>query len=1163
MRRRILTAVACCAAAGLAIGAARPVPLGGWAPRNTHDAFVAEGLGLSTEADFTVAARVTLPGTLPDKAAVLSLGEPDVRQVTLTVSPALGYAYLSSADAAGVNTLLGEWKVPVAAIDPATAAGKTFDLALTHRVGEGLTLWVDGARQALTLNTAAQNADDDPARPAFKKTATLPALRLAGRLYGTDDGAHHLAGGAYANVAVFDHALGEEAVCALHALAEGETVESGFLADAGGAVAVTLTPGSPTVWDADWDGRDVVLSGEGVLETPGGAAPAALFLAPGTALTVRAEPGRGLSAQTLSVGEGVTVRAAFTAYPESSGAYGVLAARDGATCPLDSAAFPEARPGNVWIPEDAIAGGAVSVAVIGRDGTGAWLLREPADYEWFLSEGCPADATVRLAGDLTLAPGAYAAKPLFRGVFDGQGHTLTLPEGACVSDAGGGAGLIAGRWLTQAGEPASEIRDLRVVIDGEIRSDAGVYAGGVVGGCGVYGGALTLSNLWVRLNGRVAASAAGGLAGGVVGGSWGTGRIDLTGLRLDLGASAMVSGAAQAAGVVGSATGLAGSDTEMLTLADALLVFQAGAAIEAPARAAVMRQRKHANAGHPAARDVTVVDFGQTAPELFSEAVSLGGVTCRLGSGAVAAPPAGVVAFAVADGPLPLRDAEEACLAEGAPLRLPASLPEGFPWALSAADETGFARFVPRVGLTDLDAVFALGYAFEAAQVGEGRVFDGWVDALCHPTLLCADGWAELREPADYAWFVSEARDATTLRVRLARDILLEERDYALSNGLTAGLLFDGQGHTLTLPRGATVSNPGRYSYAGLLGATLGGGATVRDVTLVVEGTVTAGTHAGAVAGTTVYGASAPAALDGVRVLLGPGSSISAPEGLGALVGKFGGAYGGLACSGCVLADRGVALTGGASGAGYGVPGGVAVLRGGGADAAYGEGETFLDGAAAMVERGGVTLLTGEAAWVADVAAPEGWRVALAGNVATVAAPEGLAGGAAGALTYWLAGFPTVPLTVTLAQPALSGPLPAGLTARQASILRAFAAERGLASPGVAFRAPADASPEALECFTGILRAEGDALVVGYDFGVRAIRPSADGASLEVTVGVADDSGTPAGLAEGAALSLVGLDGKPLAREPEPVAGGWRFRLPRQGGTCLFRALAEPPSAAP
>ena len=103
---------------------------------------------------------------------------------------------------------------------------------------------------------------------------------------------------------------------------------------------------------------------------------------------------------------------------------------------------------------------------------GAWLLDSVADFRWFLSEDCPADATVRLERDITLTAGAYAAKPSFSGTFDGQGHTLILAEGAKLQGTEG-VGLIA------ATLQGATVKDLDVRVEGAILSDgtAGALAG--------------------------------------------------------------------------------------------------------------------------------------------------------------------------------------------------------------------------------------------------------------------------------------------------------------------------------------------------------------------------------------------------------------------------------------------------------------------------------------------------------------------------------------------------------------------------------------------------------------------------------------------------------------------------------------------------------------
>ena len=126
---------------------------------------------------------------------------------------------------------------------------------------------------------------------------------------------------------------------------------------------------------------------------------------------------------------------------------------------------------------------------------GAYLLDSVADFRWFLSEDCPADATVRLERDLTLTAGAYAAKPTFSGTFDGQEHTLILAEGAKLQGTEG-AGLIA------ATLQGATVQDLDVRVEGAILSDgtAGALAGTAED--------ATLSNVHLTFDGTLAGDGA-------------------------------------------------------------------------------------------------------------------------------------------------------------------------------------------------------------------------------------------------------------------------------------------------------------------------------------------------------------------------------------------------------------------------------------------------------------------------------------------------------------------------------------------------------------------------------------------------------------------------------------------------------------------------------
>lgn len=77
-----------------------------------------------------------------------------------------------------------------------------------------------------------------------------------------------------------------------------------------------------------------------------------------------------------------------------------------------------------------------------EEADGAYVLDSTLDYLWYLSDACPANATVRLDADVALPADSFVAKPVFSGTFDGQGHTLTLAANTFVR--GETLGLLAG-----------------------------------------------------------------------------------------------------------------------------------------------------------------------------------------------------------------------------------------------------------------------------------------------------------------------------------------------------------------------------------------------------------------------------------------------------------------------------------------------------------------------------------------------------------------------------------------------------------------------------------------------------------------------------------------------------------------------------------------------
>lgn len=1151
MRVLLSFSAVCCAAALCAAPACPIINLNGWQPLTASDTFTQGGLGLSTGESFSVVTRVTLPPTFAKWGAAFSLGDEKSHQLTLTFSGDQQRAYLSGG---GTPNALGgkTWYVPQSGFDATRDGGKMFTVVLVNdKEADELSLWLNGQKQALS----ATKDGTAGAPPALGVAAEFPQIRLGNRIYSKNDETQNFKDAVYDSLGVFGYALSEDEILAAgNADVTGNAALLEVIKRAQGAVTVELAGETP--WDSAWNGKTVVLSGAGTLAlADDNASPAALCVADGTALTIATPMGVGVVAEALWLGEGVTLSARFTAPPKVSGTYTVLASATGEVPPLNgTVTYPTGD--NVYCDEtSALDGGAVTVAVIGQGTDGAYLLGTPADYEWYLAK-CPEDATVRLTADITLEAKAYTARPTFGGTFDGDGHTLTLPEGASVSGTGS-VGLIMGT----VEKKNAHIRRLRVSLDGEVRG--ATFAGGLVGEIWAYENmsqSLTVENVCVNLMGTVSGvSGAGGLIGNV-GGSWKKQAL-VKDCRVELGETATVTASKSA--TMRGAGGVLGTATEAAALENLLVVLRSGCRVSATA------QGSGGVVGYPrsgmyAYENVAVADFGAklgSAPQGYL--ANAKPTTLFRSETATIAAPSGIVPIGLETGTFPARDGATVALLSGSEeerLSLDSTTEEAA-WTLTKADGLNTVTVTPTEATAqDLGATAPLAYAFRAmAELPEGLVWEDTVTAVCTPTMLNAEGYAELRDAADYEWYGSAARNPAT-NVCLVRDITLEaEKTYAMEGAL--GGIFDGKGHTLTLPEGATVYNPSAYVYTGMLASVLEGGATIRDVTLNVMGAIT-GDSTGAVAGTTRYG-SGTATLTDVRLHLAPGATITgAKTGSGAFVGMYGGSYASVTFNGCMVLDSGATLDRKT----YKLTSAVALYKGDTVTTDYAGGTVFgtycLGEQEGIREDGVLTLTEAEGLTVAAGSAKaEGWTLQQTGNAVTVeAGPGGTC-----AMTYGFEGFEGVEIPVTFTPMALAA-LPEGVTATpaQKTLLMEAAAMASLPVPAkVELRTGAKASTlDALELFEGVLRAdrESGALVVGYDFGISAITtvPGANGPELRVTAKAQNDLGEPVAFAEGAQVDLVRVsDGTSLLSAPvTPTAKASEVvcMLPMVGQTELFRA---------
>lgn len=1240
MKHRLaLSCMVFLAGAAMAVAAPlyRAIPLDGWQPVNVGDYFLTpmgeanpEGLGLSNDADFSVAARVTFPETLASKAAVLSLGDPATHQITLTVYPSGTYAYLSSAaKEGGTNVLLGEWKIPTGedGLDPALVPGKTYDIALTYTAAtKTFALWVNGKQQSLTLNTAAVNSkDDDPSAPKLKRDVAFPALRLSGRIYEDNIESFTFAGGRYANVGVFGFALNETQVAQLH---EADITLSRFIAKQDGVISVDLSAGddATTAWQPKWNGKVVIFRGTGTLEVSGTATPKECFLADGTALTVRCKMGDGIIVEDLLTLEGnASVSAEFTGLPETSGTYTVLSDKAQRQIPpLASALPPEIPEGSAaYLPDEWLSAGTVSIAIIPTDTDGAYLLGSPLDYEWYLS-ACPKDATVRLSADITLEPKAYTAKPEFGGTFDGAGHTLTFPEGATM-EGEKYAGLICG---TTSSGAAFAVKNLRVCAYGALTAK-GSSCGTLVGGCGAYANTNTqasFENLHVIVGGALTAASSGGGAGGIVGDFWGTwtGKGPMRNLRVDLLPTARLTAPYSREGGRG-AGGVMGAAASPVALENVLVVLQAGVTFDAPEkwRGGVMARQR----GTYSAQAITVVDFGTPATHYLATGGNMEGLRLFRAS-ATAAMPEGTTPVLLETGSFSARDGATRALLSGTEedlLLLPEPTPEDAAWAMAPAEGANTVTVTPTDSTRqNPGATLPLEYTFRAMDEAftEETLWSPTVTAVCTPTMLSDDGAIELRSASDYEWYLEACPNGAT--VRMTQDITLPPKTYQARTFTT--LTFDGNGHTLTFPSGATINGTGATTgqdYCGLVAGQLHKG-EIKDVTVVVGGKVWAKPYAGAVLGATVWGGTETVSLSGVHVRLLEGGEISATPGsgnnayAGGIVGRN--YHSPAILSGCaILLEQGARLTNANSNEAkwkqtgavcgglhqMGREQGVTVMNLGvimpegscySNDAsgdirlfkasdvttdygvsASGTSQAFLlrGQQEGIFEDGLLRLSDSETAIVkaGSVKAVNGdeWALRQEGNAVTVT--EGPGGRCE--LTYGVAGFEDVAIPVAFTPMALAE-LPEGTTAtpEQRTRLMAEAAQAGLPLPAkVAFRTHAESPTfEALDVFDGILRADKETgtLILGYDFGIVGITPKhaeADGPTLlNVTIRVQGDQGA-ATFAEGTTIDLVRIsDGSSLLEAPvSPTPGTSEIlcSFPLKADTECFRVKASKTQETP
>lgn len=783
------------------------------------------------------------------------------------------------------------------------------------------------------------------------------------------------------------------------------------------------------------------------------------------------------------------------------------------------------------------------------DGDGVYNLGTEDDYAWYL-KFCPRGAKVRLTADIALRPRHYskAWNPGGEAVlaldFDGQGHTITLPEGATL--LGEYCGVIAGQ-LKQG-----TIKNVKVVLGGTLEGENGSYTGGILGSTTLGGGgAVSLANVHVRL----------------------------------LGTARFTGWVFNAAGLVGACY------SDPVTVTASSVVAEAGATF-APRKldysVALTNGRAKDNANYKCTQtDVVAVDLGVVMPsgKLAPAYSRVDGATIYKSQNVTASYGEATTILA-----------GEALLRYNRPITL---APEGVTiagvtppatWTATRTEGSNAFTFTSDTFVSDDDGTpCAFTYTVtKGACAVEVPVAATFAD---HP-ILDKDGWYNLDTEEDYAWYLAKCPNGS--KVRLTADIVLLPKAYKAWWPVRDGsiLTFDGQNHTITFPAGASMKS----EFCGVVAGRLKEG-SIKNVSVIVGGTFTGtnGAYIGGILGSSIHKNEGAVSLSNAHVrLLGSAKVTGGTAGTWRAGGLVGLAYNGpvsvekcsviaeagatieavrdgaaLTCGGRntgtskeVLAlDLGIVMPSGKSK--YTTHSGETVYKASTVTASYPTGSgTLAEGlvTAGTLEGAGPWTLAPEALTAQNVQAPEGWAAALEGNALTLTGPAG----ATGTLTYGLAQFPLARISLSATLPvAYAFTLPDGAQPTEAltAALEAAAQAAGL-EPGaepVTVNLVGKATLDAVELFTGICTADAETrtLTVAYDFGVTAIAVSDDRQSVNVTVTLRTASGTPA-FAQGTQIFLKATEGEALFGTPTvaPGAASAQISFPLESDTCTFRAYA-------
>lgn len=770
---------------------------------------------------------------------------------------------------------------------------------------------------------------------------------------------------------------------------------------------------------------------------------------------------------------------------------------------------------------------------------GWWELDSEADYAWYLAF-CPRDAKVRLTADIGLLPRHYGMAPRFGTLtFDGDGHSITFPEGATLK--GEYCGLVAGSFQQGA------IKNVKAIVGGTFVGENGAYVGGIVGSSAYdeFDDPVELSNAHVRLLKTARFMGYTYNAGGLVGACYRT----------------------------------------RLNAKDCTIIAEAGATF-APEpltySVALTCNIAKNTAGECTQENVIALDLGIVMPS-GSVYAREDGATIYKGHGVT-----------TDYGEATTLLAGDAILDYGKPVTL---APEGVNirevippanWEVERTEGSNVVTFTSDTFVSDDDGTPG---DFSYTIVHGNCVVDVPVAAVFadHP-VLDKNGWYNLDSEEDYAWYLAKCPNGA--KVRLTSDIMLLPKDYGqawMPVKHASSLTFDGQGYTVTLPEGATLNG----EYCGVVAGQVKNG-SIQNVKVVVGGTLKGekGAYVGGILGSSTYqtGGSVTLANAHVRLLetaVFTGNTwragglvglaykdpvtverCSAVAEAGATIGsaRDGAA---LTCGGretgasseVYALDLGIIMPSGKSS--YTTHAGETVYTATTQTVTYPAGKgTLVSGVVAgSLEDGESWTLAPTGLTVQNVQAPEGWTAMLEGNTLILTGPAG----ATGTVTYGLDRFPLAQMFLSVTLPGYTFTLPDGAQPSETLTiaLEAAAKAAGLApgSEQVTVKLVGKATLEALEVFTGICTADVETrtLSVAYDFGITDVRVSDDRTTVIVTVSLRTNVGDPA-FAPNTKIVLKTSDGEeaPLGDEVVPAQGQTSVELtfPLTADTCVFRAQA-------